>query len=140
MIRMKRFSSAYLGAMLAVAPLLTVPFAASASPDGVGSELEGNSAEAVRSDGSRAVIFFKPDHRVDFDAAMGDRPAHYHGKYSVGDGQLCFEIMGDRDCWRYSDALKLDHPVTLPMAGKGHMTAIYTLRPGTSAKMPPEAK
>ena len=116
------------------------PFFSSASQPGAGSELEGNSAEALRSDGSRAVIFFKPGHQVDFDVAMGDRPAHYHGRYSVQDGQLCFEIKGDRDCWHYTGAFQIDHPKQLSAAGEGRMTAVYTLRPGTSGRMPAAVK
>lgn len=124
--------------MLHVVAMMS-PLLSHASQAGAGSELEGNSVEAVRDGGGRAVIFFKAKHRVDFDAAMGDHVAHYHGVYSVKDGQLCFDIKGAGDCWRYTGPLELDKPQKLSSVGKDTSTAVYTLRSGASAKMPAPA-
>ena len=132
---MKHYFKFVLGMMASTLPLLSF-----GSHPGVGSELDGNSLEALRSDGGRAVIFFKAGHQIDFDVAMGARTAHYHGIYSVKDEQLCFLIKGNRDCWIYNRTFEIGHSKKLSAVGKSNMTAVYTLRPGRSGQIPTTGK
>ncbi len=102
-----------------------------------GEELAGNSAEALRSDGTRLRILFGRDGIVQVSAKWPGHSVTSDGPWTLADGRLCWNLRNSiHECWAYPEQLMFDAPTELRSADSG-LTLRFTLRYGTGAVMPP---
>ena len=104
-----------------------------------GDELAGNSAEAVRSDGTRLRILFGRDGIADVTAKWPGHGFTSDGPWTLADGRLCWDLANKvHECWLYPQQLMMDAPTVLRSSDTGY-TLRFTARFGTGAVMPPAA-
>jgi hypothetical protein len=122
--------------MLAAAAAALGGAAARAAP---GDELAGNSAEALRSDGTRLRILFGRDGIAQVSAKWPGHGFTSDGPWTLADGRLCWDLRNKiHECWAYPEQLMYDAPTELRSADSG-LTLRFTARYGTGAVMPPAA-
>lgn len=121
---------AFVAAALAGTPALAAP----------GDEIAGNSAEGLRSDGTRLRILFGRDGFVQVTAKWPGHGFTSDGSWTLDGGRLCWDLRNKvRECWTYPEQLMMDAPTVLTGADSG-LTLRFTVRHGTDAVIPPSAQ
>ena len=120
-----------------VGALLAATLGGTAAQAAPGDEIAGNSAEALRSDGTRLRILFGRDGIAQVSAKWPGHSFTSDGPWSLSGGRLCWDLRNKvHECWNYPEQLMFDAPTELTSADTG-LTLRFTVRYGVSAVMPP---
>ena len=94
-----------------------------------GDEIAGNSAEGLRSDGTRLRLLFGRDGIAQVTAKWPGHGFTSDGPWSLSGGRLCWDLRNHvHECWNYPEQLMMDAPTVLTSADSGLTLRQYLWR------------
>ena len=100
-------------------------------------EFAGNSLEALRTDGARALVLFGTDGTIHFTGAYRGAQWEDDGTYTVEKTKFCFMLKAHgSECYTRKEKLSFGKPVQMKNVDKPELVATYKLVKGHDARLP----